>query len=55
MEMQTKKGSVEASSPHVSLIGHITPQELLRKSGQARLAGGLASRLLFGYVTRAAG
>jgi hypothetical protein len=51
LELQTKKKAVAASTPHISMIAHITPQELLKKRGEVAQAGGLESRLLYAYVS----
>ena len=51
LEIQRKKGSVAASTPHVSMVAHITPEELMRRRGQVAQAGGLESRLLYAYVS----
>jgi hypothetical protein len=51
LALDTRKKSVRATA-HVSLIMHITPEELRRKRDQFRLAGGLESRILFCYSAR---
>jgi hypothetical protein len=51
LEVQTKKKSAAASTPHISMIAHITPEELMKRRGQVQQAGGLESRLLYAYVS----
>ncbi|MGO9162704.1 MAG: DUF3987 domain-containing protein [Streptosporangiaceae bacterium] len=48
-----RKRSAVATRAHISLLAHITPEELLRVHSRARQAGGLESRMLYAYVTRA--
>ena len=45
---------MRASHAHISLIGQITPQELLSLQGKLRASGGLETRLLFALVARQA-
>jgi hypothetical protein len=47
--------SQQASHAHVSLLGMITPGELLRHHARLRAAGGLESRLLYVYTARTRG
>lgn len=42
--------AVKASRAHVSLLGMITPEELLRQHHQLSRAGGLESRILYAYT-----
>ena len=48
----TKNSSIKATSPHVSIIGHITPTELHVKLNSVDIANGFANRFLFVYVER---
>ncbi len=43
--------SVTAGHAHISVLGHITPSELIRQHARMRSAGGLESRFLYAYVT----
>jgi hypothetical protein len=43
----TKTSPARATEPHVSLIGHITPNELRGSMGRVELANGLTNRFLF--------
>lgn len=43
---------IRASNPHISLIGHITPEEFARILPLMRRAGGLETRLLHALVHR---
>jgi hypothetical protein len=45
--------SRRASHAHISLLGNITPAELLKHYARLKSAGGLESRILFAFVTRA--
>jgi hypothetical protein len=49
-----KRDSVRASFPHISLIAHVTPQELAHFRNRVRLTDGLGSRFLHAIVTGAA-
>ena len=49
---RTSRPSVYASHPHISLIGQITPGELMKLHGKLRSGGGLETRLLYAIVTR---
>jgi hypothetical protein len=51
LEDDTAKKSNRAQA-HVSLIGHITPEELSRRGDRFRHAGGLESRFLYAYVSK---
>jgi Protein of unknown function (DUF3987) len=41
-----------ATGPHVSLIGHITPEELREKLPKGELTNGLANRILWVYAAK---
>ena len=47
-----KNNGHSATEPHVSIIGHITPKELLIKLNSVDIANGFANRFLFVYVER---
>jgi hypothetical protein len=46
--------TLRASHAHISLIGQITPEELLKLHGKLKGAGGLETRILFSLVARRA-
>ena len=48
----TKISPVSTTDAHVSIIGHITPEELERCLGSTELANGYANRFLFACVER---
>jgi hypothetical protein len=48
----TKKDRISAMGAHVSLIGHITQEELLRSLTATERANGFANRFLFALVKR---
>jgi hypothetical protein len=48
----TKKDAVRTTNAHVSIIGHITPDELGRYMTQTEIANGYANRFLFACVRR---
>lgn len=48
----TKNDPVKATDAHVSMIGHITPEELLRCLTATEMANGFANRFLFVCVRR---
>ena len=47
LEARTKRGALQAANPHVSIIAHITADELRRKMGSTDLVNGFANRFLF--------
>ncbi|MGC8641135.1 MAG: DUF3987 domain-containing protein [Isosphaeraceae bacterium] len=49
----TKNSPAQATSPHVSLIGHITHEELSRYLSAVEVFNGLGNRLLWACVRRA--
>jgi hypothetical protein len=49
----TKNDPARATGVHVSLIGHITSEELSRELDRTEIANGFANRFLFVYVRRA--
>lgn len=50
--MNRKHNALSATNAHVSLIGHITPEELAKRLNATDLANGYANRFLFAYVRR---
>ena len=54
LQRTTVKTSRRASRPHISLLGMITPEELLRHHRRLSAAGGLESRILYVYAAPAA-
>jgi hypothetical protein len=48
----TKNSPAKCSEPHISVIGHITEQELRRALDDTSVANGFANRFLFACVTR---
>jgi hypothetical protein len=48
----TKKSSESCAEPHISIIGHITVEELRRSLDRTELANGFANRFLFMCVRR---
>src|SRR5262249_42128085 len=49
----TKNSPLKASSPHISIIGHITDTELRQRITRTELANGFGNRFLFFCVRRA--
>ena len=49
----TKSHPTRATGPHISIIGHITIDELLAKMDRTLMANGYANRFLFACVHRA--
>jgi hypothetical protein len=47
-----KRSPVQATSPHVSFLGHITGEELRRELTEVSQANGLANRFLWVYAQR---
>lgn len=50
--MNRKNNALSATDAHVSLVGHITPEELAQRLSVTDLANGYANRFLFAYVRR---
>ena len=50
LQRATTRQARQASRPHVSLLGMITPEELLRHHRRLSQAGGLESRILYVYT-----
>lgn len=50
--IKTKSSPCRASGAHISVIGHITLDEFLRRLDPSELAGGLMNRFLFAAVRR---
>ena len=48
----TKKASESCDEPHISIIGHITQEELRRSLNRTELANGFANRFMFTCVRR---
>lgn len=48
----TKNEPVSTTDAHVSIVGHITPEELERCINSTDLSNGYANRFLFAYVSR---
>src|SRR5690606_1024145 len=48
----TKKESIVVDSPHVGIIGHITPTELETSLSESDSGGGTANRMLWVFVER---
>jgi hypothetical protein len=48
----TRKNPVRATGPHITLIGHITVEELLARLASIEIANGLANRFLFFLAQR---
>jgi hypothetical protein len=49
----TKNNPSHATGPHISIIGHITVEELLAKMDRTSMTNGYANRFLFACVRRA--
>ena len=48
----TKNNPIRATEAHISIIGHITQDELLRNLTQTEMGNGFANRFLWLYVER---
>ena len=46
LESHTKRGTLQAANPHVSIVAHITTEELRRKMGSTDLVNGFCNRFL---------
>jgi hypothetical protein len=53
LNVRTKNNPAKATDAHISMIGHITRDELLRHLGQTEAANGFANRFLWICVRRA--
>lgn len=53
LSVLTKKDSLTATGAHISIIGHITMDELQRTMKEVEIANGFANRFLFMMVSRA--
>jgi hypothetical protein len=52
LQNQTKNDPHRSTGAHVSIVGHITREELLRHLNQTEQANGFANRFLFAMVSR---
>jgi hypothetical protein len=52
LRTMTRKDPLCASGAHISIVGHITAEELLRRLGDTEIANGFANRFLFALVRR---
>jgi hypothetical protein len=52
LQNQTKNDPHKSTGAHVSIVGHITSEELLRHLNQTEQANGFANRFLFAMVRR---
>jgi primase-like protein len=52
LQILTKKSPATATDPHISMIGHITMEELTRHLGETEKANGFANRFLWLMVKR---
>jgi hypothetical protein len=48
----TKRDRIMATDPHVSIIAHITPEELIKNLGEIEWANGFGNRFLWFYVRK---
>jgi hypothetical protein len=48
----TKNSPIKATQPYISIIGHITKQELSKLLKEVEIGNGFGNRFLFFYVTR---
>lgn len=48
----TKTSPTKCNEPHISIIGHITPEELRRQLNEIEIANGFANRFMWFYVQR---
>ena len=49
----TKNNAVQATDAHISILGHITKDELLRKINEIEAANGVANRFIWVSARRA--
>ena len=52
LKNRTKHDPLTATSAHISVVGHITHEELLRRLSDTEAANGFANRFLFALVRR---
>jgi hypothetical protein len=52
LKNRTKSGPLTATDAHVSVVGHITREELIRRLSDTEAANGFANRFLFALVRR---
>jgi hypothetical protein len=52
LKNRTKRDQQQATGAHISLVGHITREELLRRLDDTEIANGFANRFLFALVRR---
>jgi len=52
LKNRTKQNQQQATNAHISLLGHITREELLRRLDDTEIANGFANRFLFVLVRR---
>lgn len=52
LRVMTRKDPLIATGAHVSVVGHVTRDELLRHMSETEVANGLANRFLFALVHR---
>jgi hypothetical protein len=52
LRTMTRKDPLRATDAHISIIGHITTEELRRRLGDTEIANGFANRFLLGLVRR---
>jgi hypothetical protein len=48
----TKTSPISCKEPHLSIIGHITPEELRKQLNEIEIANGFANRFMWFYVQR---
>lgn len=52
LRSRSRKGSVSVEGAHISVIGHVTSEELIRRLNSTEVANGFANRFLFASVSR---
>jgi hypothetical protein len=52
LKNRTKRDPLVATGAHISVVGHVTREELLRRLADTEVANGFANRFLFGLVRR---
>lgn len=52
LRVLTRKNPLTATNPHISIVGHVTGQELIRELDDVSLANGFANRFMFFAVRR---
>ena len=52
LRVMTKSSPERATNAHISIVGHITPEELVREMSGTDLANGFANRFLFAWSQR---